>query len=199
VTVLAFVALAYRVGSFPTSFLVGRLRGIDLREHGSGNLGATNTFRVLGVWAAIPVLIIDVLKGMGPAAWFVTWDGTADSRLAVVYGLAAIMGHVWSAFLKFRGGKGIATGAGVLLALAPVTTLIAVLVWVGIVSLTRMVSAASLAAASLVPILAWLMDQPTHTIAFCFVVAGFVWWTHRANVRRLLDGSELRFGSKDDA
>ena len=74
-----------------------------------------------------------------------------------------------------------------------------VLVWVGIVSLTRMVSAASLAAASLVPILAWLMDQPTHTIAFCFVVAGFVWWTHRANVRRLLDGSELRFGSKDDA
>jgi len=199
VTVLAFVALAYLVGSFPTSFLVGRLRGIDLREHGSGNLGATNTFRVLGVWAAIPVLIIDVLKGMGPAAWFVTWDGTADSRLAVVYGLAAIMGHVWSAFLKFRGGKGIATGAGVLLALAPVTTLIAVLVWIGIVSLTRMVSAASLAAASLVPILAWLMDQPTHTIAFCFVVAGFVWWTHRANVRRLLDGSELRFGSKDDA
>ena len=198
-TVLAFVVLAYLVGSFPTSFLVGRLRGIDLREHGSGNLGATNTFRVLGVWAAIPVLIIDVLKGMGPAAWFVTWDGTADSRLAVVYGLAAIMGHVWSAFLKFRGGKGIATGAGVLLALAPVTTLIAVLVWVGIVSLTRMVSAASLAAASLVPILAWLMDQPTHTIAFCFVVAGFVWWTHRANVRRLLDGSELRFGSKDDA
>jgi glycerol-3-phosphate acyltransferase PlsY len=199
VTVLAFVVLAYLVGSFPTSFLVGRMRGIDLREHGSGNLGATNTFRVLGVWAAIPVLIIDVLKGMGPAAWFETWDGTADSRLAVVYGLAAIMGHVWSAFLKFRGGKGIATGAGVLLALAPVTTLIAVLVWVGIVSLTRMVSAASLAAASLVPILAWLMDQPTHTIAFCFVVAGFVWWTHRANVRRLLDGSELRFGSKDDA
>jgi glycerol-3-phosphate acyltransferase PlsY len=199
VTVLAFVVLAYLVGSFPTSFLVGRLRGIDLREHGSGNFGATNTFRVLGVWAAIPVLIIDVLKGMGPAAWFVTWDGTADSRLAVVYGLAAIMGHVWSAFLKFRGGKGIATGAGVLLALAPVTTLIAVFVWVGIVSLTRMVSPASLAAASLVPILAWLMDQPTHTIAFCFVVAGFVWWTHRANVRRLLDGSELQFGSKDDA
>lgn len=198
-TVVALVLLAYLVGSFPTSYLVGRIRGINLREHGSGNLGATNTFRVLGAWSAIPVLIIDVLKGLGPAAWFVTWDGSGDTRLAVVYGLAAIIGHVWSAFLGFRGGKGIATGAGVLLALAPVTTIIAVLVWIGVVSLTRMVSAASLAAASLVPLLAWLMDQPTHTIAFCFVVACFVWWTHRDNVRRLLAGTENRFRSKGNA
>lgn len=195
-TVLALVFSAYLIGSFPTSYIVGHLRGIDLREHGSGNLGATNTFRVLGTWAAIPVLLVDVLKGLGPAAWFVTWDGTADTRLAVVYGLAAIIGHVWPAFLGFRGGKGIATGAGVLLALAPVTTIVALLVWIGIVSLTRMVSAASLAAASLVPILAWLMDQPTHTVVFCFVVAVFVWWTHRENVRRLLVGTEHRFGSK---
>lgn len=196
-TVFAFIVLAYLAGSFPTSYLVGRMRGIDLRAHGSGNLGATNTFRVLGAWAAIPVLIIDVLKGLGPATWFVTWDGTGDTRLAVVYGLAAIIGHVWSVFLRFRGGKGIATGAGVLLALAPVTTMVALLVWIGIVSLTRMVSAASLAAASLVPLLAWMMDQPAHTIVFCLVIAVFVWWTHRDNVRRLLAGTEHRFGSKE--
>jgi glycerol-3-phosphate acyltransferase PlsY len=113
-----------------------------------------------------------------------------------VYGLAAIIGHVWSVFLGFRGGKGIATGAGVLLALAPVTTIIAILIWIGIVSLTRIVSAASLAAASVVPLLAWLMDQPRHTVTFCLVVACFVWWTHRDNLRRLLNGTENKFSSK---
>ena len=194
--VFGFLGLAYLVGSIPTSYLVGRLRGIDLREHGSGNLGATNTFRVLGAWAAAPVLVVDVLKGFGPAILFTGWDGTADSRWAVAYGGAAIAGHVWSVFLRFRGGKGVATGAGVLLALAPVTTIVAVLVWVGVVALTRMVSAASLAAATIVPPVAWLMDQPALTIAFCSVVAGFVWWTHRTNVRRLLNGTENRFGSR---
>lgn len=198
-TVLACMFLAYLVGSFPTSYLVGRLRGIDLREHGSGNLGATNTFRVLGAWPALPVLVVDVLKGFVPAAYFVTWDGSGDARLIVMYGLAAIMGHIWPVFLKFRGGKGIATGAGVLLALAPVTTILALLVWLGVVSLTRLVSAGSLAAASAVPILAWILDQPAHTIAFCFVVAGFVWWTHRENVRRLIDGTELKLGAKGNA
>ncbi len=192
-TVLVLVVLAYLIGSFPTSYLIGRIRGIDLREHGSRNLGTTNTFRVLGAWSAIPVLVVDVLKGLGPALWFVTWDGAGDTRLAVVYGLAAIIGHVWSVFLGFRGGKGIATGAGVLLALAPVTTIIAVLIWIGIVSLTRIVSAASLAAASVVPLLAWLMDQPRHTVTFCAVVACFVWWTHRDNLRRLLNGTENKF------
>mgnify|MGYP001820327705 CR=1 FL=1 len=196
---VAFLGLAYLVGSIPTSFLVGRLRGIDLREHGSGNLGATNTFRVLGAWAAVPVLVVDVLKGFGPAILFTGWDGTADSRLAVAYGGAAIAGHVWSIFLRFRGGKGVATGAGVLLALAPVTTIVALLVWVGVLALTRMVSAASLAAATIVPPVAWIMDQPGHTIGFCIAVAGFVWWTHRTNVRRLLDGTENRFGSRGSA
>ncbi|TDJ47618.1 MAG: glycerol-3-phosphate 1-O-acyltransferase [Gemmatimonadetes bacterium] len=195
-TVLVLVVLAYLIGSFPTSYLIGRIRGIDLREHGSRNLGTTNTFRVLGAWSAIPVLVVDVLKGLGPALWFVTWDGAGDTRLAVVYGLAAIIGHVWSVFLGFRGGKGIATGAGVLLALAPVTTIIAVLIWIGIVSLTRIVSAASLTAASVVPLLAWLMDQPRHTVTFCLVVACFVWWTHRENLRRLLNGTENKFSSK---
>ena len=193
---LGFLVFAYLIGSLPTSYVVGRIRGIDLREHGSGNLGTTNTFRVLGPWAATPVLVVDVLKGFGPAALFTAWDGTGDARLAVVYGMAAIIGHVWSVFLGFRGGKGIATGAGVLLALAPLTTIVALLVWIGVVSLTRIVSAGSLAAATLVPFLAWIMDQPAHTIAFCIVVAGFVWWTHRANVRRLVDGTEHRFRSE---
>jgi glycerol-3-phosphate acyltransferase PlsY len=195
VIVLGLLGLSYLLGSFPTSFIMGRLHGIDLRQQGSGNLGATNTFRVLGIWAALPVFVVDVFKGFAPAAWFVGMDGTADSRLAIAYGLAAIAGHVWPVFLGFRGGKGVATGAGVLLALAPVTTLVALLVWIGIVSLTRMVSVGSLAAATVVPPVAWVMDQPSHTVLFCFVVAVFVWWTHRSNIRRILDGTESRFGS----
>lgn len=193
--VALFVLLAYVLGSLPSSYVAGRIRGVDLRDHGSGNLGATNTYRVLGAGAAVPVVIVDIGKGFVPAALFVGWDGTADARLAIAYGLAAIAGHVWPVFLKFRGGKGVATGAGVLLALAPLTTVLALLIWIGVVSLTRYVSVASITAATLVPLLAALLDAPRSTVGFCALVAAFVWWTHRSNLRRLLDGTEHRFGA----
>lgn len=192
----AFLLLAYAVGSLPTSYLAGRLRGVDLREHGSGNLGATNAYRVLGAGAAAPVLAVDIAKGFIPAALFPGWDATANGDLAVAYGMAAIIGHVWPLTLAFRGGKGVATGAGVLLALAPLTTVVALLVWIGIVSLTRYVSVGSIATATVVPLLAHMFDAPSSTVLFCSLVALFVWWTHRANIRRLLAGSEHRFGTR---
>lgn len=194
-TIPLFVLLAYALGSLPTSWLVGRLRGVDLREHGSGNLGATNAYRVLGWTAGAPVLVVDVAKGFVAAALFPDWDGTANGALAVFYGMAAIAGHVWPFTLRFRGGKGVATGAGVLLALAPLTTVIALLIWIGIVTLTRYVSVGSIATATLVPLLAWGFDAPSATVAFCAVVAVFVWWTHRENLRRLAAGTEHRFGT----
>lgn len=190
-----FILLAYLLGSLPSSYVAGRLRGVDLREHGSGNLGATNVYRVLGAGAAVPVVVFDIAKGFVPTSLFPGWDGSADARLAIAYGLAAIAGHVWPVFLRFRGGKGVATGAGVLLALAPLTTALGLLIWIGVVSLTRYVSVASIAAATLVPLLAALLDAPGSTVAFCALVAGFVWWTHRSNLRRLRDGTEHRFGS----
>ena len=190
-----FFLLAYALGSLPTGYLVGRLRHTDLREHGSGNLGATNVYRVLGAAAAVPVVVVDVAKGFVPAALFPGWDGTAGAGLAVAYGLAAIAGHVWPFTLRFRGGKGVATGAGVLLALAPLTTLIALFVWIGVVSLTRYVSVGSIATATLVPLLALAFDAPATTVWFCAVIAMFVWWTHRENLRRLAAGTEHRFGS----
>lgn len=193
--VVLFVLLAYALGSLPTAYLVGRLRSTDLREHGSGNLGATNVYRVLGAGAAAPVVLVDVAKGFVPAGLFPGWDGTTEAGLAVAYGLAAIAGHVWPFTLRFRGGKGVATGAGVLLALAPLTTLIALFVWIGIVSLTRYVSVGSIATATLVPLLALAFDAPAATVSFCVVVALFVWWTHRENLRRLMAGTEHRFGS----
>lgn len=195
VEVVLFLLLAYVVGSLPTGYLVGRFRGIDLREHGSGNLGATNVYRVLGAAAAAPVVVVDVAKGFVPAGLFPGWDGTAGAGLAVAYGLAAVAGHVWPFALRFRGGKGVATGAGVLLALAPLATLVALLVWIGIVALTRYVSVGSIATATLVPLLALAFDAPPTTVWFCAVVALFVWWTHRENLRRLAAGTEHRFGS----
>lgn len=193
--VLPWAVLAYLTGSFPTAWLVGRAFGVDLRREGSGNLGGTNAYRVLGPAGGIPVILVDILKGYVPAAYFPAWDGAASAQLALVYGLLAIIGHVWPVWLRFRGGKGVATGAGVLIALAPFAALIATLVWIGLVALTRTVSIASLGAATVVPLTAALTDEPLSTTVFCTAVAGFVWWTHRSNLRRLARGEELRFGA----
>lgn len=193
--VAALILAAYMLGSVPSSYLAGRARGVDLREHGSGNLGATNAYRVLGARAAVPVLLTDLAKGFLPVALFPGWDGSGDPSLAIAYGVAAIAGHVWPIWLGFRGGKGVATGAGVLVALAPVTSFVAVLVWIAIVALTRLVSAASIATATVVPLVASLMGAPRSTVIFCAVIAAFVWWTHRGNVQRLVAGTEHRFGT----
>ena len=198
-TVLLLVLAAYLMGSIPTSYLVGRLHGIDLREHGSGNLGGTNAYRVMGLAAGVPVVLVDVAKGVIPAYFFPSWDGAALGDLALLYGLAAITGHVWSVFMSFRGGKGVATGAGVLVVLAPTSALIGLLVWIGVVSITRYVSVASISAASLVPLSAWLTDETTSTVLFCAAIAMFVWWTHRDNLGRLARGEENRFGRNPEA
>lgn len=195
---VAWLVAAYLCGSIPTAWLVGRAFGIDLREHGSGNLGGTNAYRVLGPKAGVPVVAVDVCKGFVPAALFPGWDGAGDPRLALAYGLLAIAGHVWPVWLRFRGGKGVATGAGVLAALAPLAALVALLVWLGVVALTRVVSVASLAAATVTPLVAWITDAPGFTVGFCAFVAAFVWWTHRSNLTRLRRGEELGFRRSGD-
>lgn len=192
--ILPWLILAYLMGSFPTAWLVGRAMGRDLRQEGSGNLGGTNAFRVLGAKGGIPVVAVDVTKGYVPAAFFPLWDGTALPELALVYGLLAIIGHVWPVWLKFQGGKGVATGAGVLVALAPLAALVALLIWIGFVLLTRTVSVASLMAATSVPFVAGFSGEPLSTVVFCAGVAAFVWWTHRSNIGRIARGEELRFG-----
>ena len=197
-TVALLSLTAYLIGSVPTSYIMGRLHGIDLREHGSGNLGGTNAYRVMGAAAGVPVVLIDVTKGFVPAYFFTAWDGSANGDLALLYGLAAIAGHVWSIFMRFRGGKGVATGVGVLVALAPTSALIGLLVWIGVVAITRYVSVASISAATLVPLTAWLTDESRYTVLFSAAVAILVWWTHRGNLKRLARGQEHRFGRKRD-
>ena len=196
-TPFLFLLLAYLLGATPTSFWVGRLFfGVDLRRVGSGNLGATNTFRALGWKAALPVAVFDVLKGWFPVWFFPQHDYTATWSWTLGYAGAAILGHVFSFWVRFKGGKGIATSAGAFLALAPLGVLVSLVVWMGVVFSTRIVSLGSLAAAVALPAsLLFLPHEGGATLlAFTLGLALFVFWAHRTNIQRLLKGEENRFG-----
>lgn len=194
------VILAYALGATPTSHWVARgVHGVDLRREGSGNLGATNTYRVLGWKAAAPVMAVDIAKGFVPAALFPGLAGTDGAGWALAFGAAAIVGHVFSFWVGFRGGKGVATSAGVFLALAPWALLVGLVVWVATVLATRYVSLASILAAAVLP-LAVLMtpNQAGHLLViFTVALAAFVIWAHRGNIRRLLRGEENRIGRSE--
>lgn len=176
--------------------MVGRMRGIDLRREGSGNLGATNTFRVLGWRAATPVFIVDILKGWFPAFCFPLWDQSANANLALAYGAAAIIGHVFSIYVRFKGGKGVATSAGVLLALAPFAVLIGFIVWSALVFLTGYVSLGSVAAAAIVPLAVLYRQGISPVFYLTLALAIFVIVKHRANMQRLMRGQEHSFRKK---
>lgn len=194
-TAWALVLLSYLIGSIPSSYLAGKLaRGIDLRQHGSGNLGATNTFRVLGARVAAPVMIFDIAKGFIPTAFFPRWDGSPVWSWALLYGAAAIVGHVFSLYLRFKGGKGVATATGVFLALSPVAMLIATAVWVLVLRIGRMVSLASVLAALVLIIALLLTESRTEVLLLGVGVSLFVIVMHRSNIGRILRGEEHRFG-----
>jgi len=194
---LIWIVAAYLVGAIPTSYLAGRLgRGIDLREHGSKNLGATNVYRVLGWKYAVPVGLIDMAKGALPVALFPRWAHGA-AWLPVVLGTAAVLGHMFSPYVRFRGGKGVATAAGMFLALAPVAIAVSAAVWAGVLWFSGYVSVSSLAAALLFPIWTHLTvpDAP-YTFWASVALAVLIVFSHRANIRRLLDGTEHRFRTR---
>jgi len=197
VTIALWLAAAYLLGATPTAYLAGRLaRGIDLREHGSRNLGATNVYRVLGWRWAIPVALVDIAKGAVPVALFARWAGM-DPWGAVALGIAAVLGHVFSPYMGFRGGKGVATALGMFLALAPLAVAIALPVWGGILWLTGYVSLSSVIAAASFPV--WVrLSQPAALPAFWASVglAALIVFSHRANLRRLMAGTENRFRTR---
>jgi len=198
---LLFTLLAYLWGAIPASWIAGKLCGVDLRRHGSGNLGATNTFRVLGAKVAAPVMVFDVLKGFLPVILFTRGDGTGDWRWGLAYGAAAIVGHVFSIYMRFKGGKGVATSAGVFLAEAPLAVGAGFLVWLAVIAVTRMVSAASISAAAVVAVLLLLpvTHVPLEVRILGVAICAFVIFAHRSNIRRILAGTEPRFGQKKQA
>jgi acyl phosphate:glycerol-3-phosphate acyltransferase len=189
------VLASYFIGAIPTSYLVSRLFAkIDLREHGSGNLGATNLYRVLGWRYAVPVALFDMAKGAIPV--LVLAPRVSSSELfALACGIAAIIGHVFSVFVGFKGGKGVATAAGVMLGLTPVALAVCAAVWASLVLLTGYVSLGSIAAAAVLPVAVYLLERPT-TPELLWVDAGVaagVILLHRRNIQRLLSGTENRF------
>jgi len=200
VAYIATVFAAYLLGSLPTGYLVGRLRGVDVRSSGSGNIGATNAFRVLGKWAGAAVLIIDGLKGYTAAAWLSLliahfFPGADLVYLSLVAGVAAVLGHNYTCWLRFKGGKGIATSAGVVWAWSPWACVTAVVVWVAVAAATRYVSVASLAGAFALPIAVWFTTHnPPKTVMMC-VLSVMAIYKHRGNIRRLRDGTENRLGA----
>lgn len=196
-TIPLWLAASYLLGATPTAYLGGRVaRGIDLREHGSKNLGATNVYRVLGWRWAIPVALFDIAKGTIPVALFARW-AAGGPWLAVAMGVAAVLGHIFSPYMNFKGGKGVATALGVFLALAPLAVLIAVPVWGGSLWLTGYVSLSSLVAAASFPV--WVrLTAPGAQAAFwaSVALAVLIVFSHRANVQRLLAGTESRFRTR---
>ena len=199
------LVLAYVAGSIPAAYIAGKVtRGIDLRQHGSGNLGATNVYRVLGAKVAVVVLLFDAAKGAVPVLWFprliappVSEAGTL-TLWAIGFGVAAIIGHVRPVFLLWKGGgKGVATASGVFGALAPAAIAITLLVWLGVLVISGYMSLASLAGAVVLPVaIAVMGGLRSPLFAVSIVVAAFVFWTHRSNIGRLRRGEEPRFGRK---
>jgi len=192
------LVVAYLLGSIPSAYIAGKARGVDLRKHGSGNLGATNVIRVLGAKIGLVVFAFDVAKGALPVLFLprYTVGNWPSVWVGIACGIAAILGHTRPVFLLFkRGGKGVATAAGVFLALAPVQTLLTLIVFAVVLLTSGYVSVGSLISASLLPVLIAVTIGPTSPVfTISVLVAVFVFWTHRANIDRLRRGEEHRFG-----
>jgi glycerol-3-phosphate acyltransferase PlsY len=200
---LAIIA-SYLLGSIPAAYIAGKAKGVDLRKHGSGNLGATNVMRVLGTKIGLAVFLFDMAKGAAPVFFFPKWLAAGGSLMGdpvifgILCGIAAIFGHVRPIYLGFgRGGKGVATAAGVFLALAPLQTLVTLLVFAMVLLASGYVSLGSLTGAVALPILlAATVGVRSPLFPISVGVALFVFWTHRANIARLRAGEEHRFGRK---
>jgi len=197
--------IAYFVGSTPTGFLVGKARSIDIRVVGSGNIGATNVFRILGVPAGIFVMLVDAAKGWISVALVAKWcaavflvgySDLTQEWLRLCAGLGAVLGHNYTCWLRFKGGKGISTSAGVLTALVPVPLLIILTVFVLVLATTRYVSLASVAASLTLPFATWLTGRSGNLIGVTAAMAALAIYKHKTNIQRLIQGTENRVGRK---
>lgn len=193
---IATIVASYVFGATPFGYLAGRLRGVDIRQHGSGNIGATNAFRVLGKPTGITVFVLDFLKGLLPVV--IATRVLPDAPLApLIAGIGTILGHNFTFWLGFRGGKGIATSAGVLLALLPVAMLVGLAVWFILFFATRYVAVASIGAAIAIPIATVVRNgENWPLLVFSIAIAVLAIVRHRPNIQRLMAGTENRFHRK---
>ena len=182
--------ISYLLGAIPFSLIVSKFYKVDLLKSGSGNLGATNVYRTMGLKAAILVFALDATKGFIPV--YLAQQFSPNPTIHILAGLIAILGHSLSIFVKFKGGKGAATGIGVLTALSPITAGILFPLAVTIILVTRYVSVATLMCSALAPILLFFFHAPRSYIYLTMVASIFIWYRHKANIRRLIQGLENR-------
>lgn len=192
---------AYLLGSIPFGFVAGLIAGIDVRKHGSGNIGATNTLRVLGKKYGYPVFAADVLKGflaVRIALWLTRFDPSTGDFIGILAAFFVVVGHSFPIWLRFRGGKGVAAAAGACLGLVPLATLIAVLIWIATFFIFRYVSLASIVAAIALALSALFLGYAADPILLTFtcLIAALIILRHRSNIMRLLRGREPRFDRK---
>ncbi|MEW6095171.1 MAG: glycerol-3-phosphate 1-O-acyltransferase PlsY [bacterium] len=193
--IVLIIIVSYIIGSIPTAYLVGRIYGkVDIRTVGSGNVGASNVYRVVGKVAGIGVLIIDILKGLLPV-YVVSLLGF-DTIHKVVAGLGAISGHTWTIFLKFKGGKGVATGLGVFLGLTPIPVLIVLVVFVLVVAISKYIALGSIIGALLLSLLLLFFEKENIIKTFGLAVSLLIVIKHIPNIKRLIAGHEHKFGTK---
>jgi acyl phosphate:glycerol-3-phosphate acyltransferase len=193
--IITGIIISYLVGSIPTAYIFGRLlKGIDIRKFGSGNVGATNAFRVLGRGVGITVLALDALKGFATVVFL----APSGELFAIVFGLCCVIGHIWTIFLGFRGGKGMATTLGVLLGLAfkisglKIVLGVAILIWLVTFIISRIISLASVVSAIALPMLMVVFRQSVTLISLSIILSALVILRHRPNINRLFKGQEPR-------
>ena len=206
IELILLLSASYVTGSIPTSIIVGKIfKGIDIRKHGSGNAGATNVFRVLGWKQALIVVVVDIFKGWLPAAVYATslFQGQPIEEtgvLQILCGFAAVLGHTYTIFAEFKGGKGVGTLGGMLLALFPVSVPLCLIVFAVVLILTGYVSVGSILASAALPIFLFILPPlgfadtaPLSLLIFSLLVPWFIIFTHRSNISRLRSGAENRF------
>lgn len=197
---LAAIVCAYLLGSIPTAYIFGRLlKGIDIREHGSGNVGATNVFRTMGKGAGIAVFALDFAKGLIAVTVLPMFfqrmfpgSGIWSGEVFLLLGASAITGHIWTVFLRFKGGKGVATTAGVMAGLAPLIMAAGLIIWVAVFSIWRYVSFASIVAALSLPVMSVIFGRDIVFTLFCSILCIIGIYSHRSNIKRLLTGTEKK-------
>jgi acyl phosphate:glycerol-3-phosphate acyltransferase len=206
VTLVVVLVGSYLLGSIPFGYVIGRIAGVDIRRTGSGNVGATNVVRVLGKRYGYPVFVLDFLKGFGPVKISMLLatgpppDWNSPELFGIVAAVSSIVGHSYPPWLKFKGGKGVATSAGALFALTAVGGLVGIAIWMAIFWLTRYVSVASVTAALVLPIVILVISRRNESAKaifyFSVLAAAVVIWRHRSNLSRLMRGAEPRFTRK---
>ncbi|MDF1755353.1 MAG: glycerol-3-phosphate 1-O-acyltransferase PlsY [Verrucomicrobiales bacterium] len=195
------ILLGYLIGATPFGLIAGKMKGIDIRQHGSGNIGATNVLRTLGKPVGITVLILDILKGMIPV--IISMWLSDNTIVHIATAIATILGHNFTFWLKFKGGKGIATTAGAMILLIPIPAVVSILSWIIFFKVTRYVSIGSIAAALALPIVGTIQaivtgDWNRPILIFCTVLCVMAIWKHRGNIQRLMKGEEPRFQKKSE-